>query len=76
MMKMKEFFNVVRNPTRAFDAIITGKKKEQIKNNCRLVVQIIETIILCDRNLLPLRGDCNDGPLDLTTPYTAGECMF
>lgn len=76
MVKMEQFVNTVCHPTRAIDAIIEGKRKEQIENNRRLLVPVIETVLFCGRNMLPLRGHRDDGPLDLTVPSTTGEGVF
>lgn len=76
MLKMEGFVDTVRNPTRGVDTMLQAKRKEQIENNWRLLVPVIETILFCGRNMLPLRGHRDDGPLDLSLPSKTGEGVF
>ncbi|KAK8376559.1 hypothetical protein O3P69_009876 [Scylla paramamosain] len=76
MVKKEQFVVTVRHPTRVTDAIIDGKRKEQIESNRHLLVPVIETALFCDRNMLSLCGHRDDGPLDLTFPSTTGEGVF
>ncbi|KAK8752487.1 hypothetical protein OTU49_005800, partial [Cherax quadricarinatus] len=76
MSKIEGFVDTVRNPTRAVDTMLHSKRKEQVETNRRLLVPVIETILFCGRNMLPLRGHRDDGPLDLSVLSKTGEGVF
>lgn len=76
MTRMEQFVYTANHPTKAIDLIINRKRKEQIENNRRLLVPIIETVLFCGRNMLPLRGHRDDGPLNLNVPSVTGEGVF
>jgi hypothetical protein len=49
-------------------AIIDVKRKREKEENRAAILPIIETVIFCGENELPLRGDIDGGPLRLEKP--------
>lgn len=76
MTRMETFLDTVGDPSKAIDAIISTKRQEKVERNRRLLVPVIESVLFCGRNMLPLRGHRDDGPLDLSVPSLTGEGVF
>ncbi|XP_042303461.1 52 kDa repressor of the inhibitor of the protein kinase-like [Sceloporus undulatus] len=49
-------------------AIIDNKRKREKEENRAALLPVIETVIFCGENELPLRGDSDSGPLSLEKP--------
>jgi len=53
--------NVSQNKIQPIDVVLDSRMQQQIKENRNSVIPIIETVILCGRQGLPLRGDTDYG---------------
>ena len=74
--RMEAFVQTAHDPDKSVDMLISSKRKEQVDENRRLLVPIIETVLLCGKNMLPLRGHRDDGPIDLDASGVAREGVF
>lgn len=76
MAKMVAFTNTMENPEKAVDVMLQTQKQAIIENNKQLLVSIIESILFCGRNILPLRGHRDSGTLKLEGESQSGEGVF
>ena len=63
------------NPQQSIANLLDQQKKEKIEKNRRLLVPIVQTLVFCGKNVLPLRGHRDDGRID-EAEYVAGEGIF
>ena len=75
MAKMSGFVMTRENPQQSIANLLDLQRKEEIEKNRRLLVPIVQTLVFCGRNVLPLRGHRDDGKID-EAEYIAGEGIF
>ena len=65
------------NPQQSIANLLDLQRKEEIKKNRRRLVPIVQTLVFCGRNVLPLRGHRDDGRIDEAEyRYVVGEGIF
>lgn len=73
---MSFFVERIQDPTKGIDAALSTARQKMVENNRRLLLPVVQTVLLCGRNMLPLRGHRDDGPLNLDVPCQPGEGVF
>jgi hypothetical protein len=73
--KMHEFTAAIQE-NRSIDVVLDAARKKAVYENRELLAPVIETILLCGRNGLPLRGHRDDGRIRLDVPSVTGEGVF
>ena len=71
----EEFVKVMTNKQPSIQQQLRIISQETIANNCKKLRSILETIILCGRQNIPLRGHC-DSSLDLERDLNASHGNF
>ena len=75
MAKMSGFVMTKENPQQSIANLLGQQRKEEIEKNRRFLVPIVQTLVFCGRNVLPLTGHRDDGRID-EAEYVAGEGIF
>ena len=75
LKKMSEFVQIQRDPAKGIDAVLNRRRREQIEQNRRLLEPVIKTVLFSGKNMLPFRGDKDDGSINLTVAQP-GEGLF
>lgn len=60
MIRMKEFLNRYRNPTKSIDVAFEREMQQQMDDNQKVLESLFRIIILCGKQGIPLRGHRDD----------------
>jgi hypothetical protein len=75
MTRMEAFVHMMKTG-QSIDILLSNRRKKEIEQNRRLLLPVVESILFCGRNMLPLRGHRDDGPIDLDAVSVTGEGLF
>lgn len=76
VLKSSDFIKIKDNIKESIDMAIDSSRKKQAEENRKILKPIIETVILCGRQNIPLRGHRDYGPFDLSNPPIEYEDNF
>jgi hypothetical protein len=74
--KSELFIKVMDGKRLSVDEAVDKGKTAQVMQNRSILHSIVETVILCGRQNLPLRGHRDQGPLDLSSNSVENEGNF
>ena len=72
MIKLEEFVTRQKYPEKS----IAQQRLDEIERNKKLLVPIIQSLLFCGRNVLPMRGHRDNGPIDAVVNHVPGEGFF
>lgn len=76
VLKSSDFIKIKDNIKESIDMAIDSSLKKQAEENRKILKPIIETVILCGCQNIPLRGHRDYGPFDLSNPPIENEGNF
>lgn len=68
-----EFLSVFENKQESIAVKLDSKLKLEIEKNRKMIRPIIETILLCGRQGIALRGHTDSGPIDLSSLFLSNN---
>lgn len=72
-LKSHEFLSIFENKQESIAVKLDSKLKLEIEKNRKMIRPIIETILLCGRQGIALRGHTDSGPIDLSSLFLSSN---
>ena len=76
MIKLEEFVTRQKYPEKRIANLLNQQRLDEIERNKKLLVPIIQSLLFCGRNVLPIRGHRDDGPINAVANHVPGEGVF